>query len=204
MVGRTTAKYIQLGVAAMHLEDQVVTKRCGHLKNKELVDEATFVNRITAAVNMRAQMEGDIVIIARTDALQGLGYEAAMKRLEACLAAGADVAFLEGVTSKEEARNACERLKPHPVLLNMVSGGVTPEITVEEARQIGFKIIIYPGFALGPVYEAVKAAAKELALTGTMKPSSEISPKELFTVCGLNEAMAFDMAAGGKSYQNGV
>jgi 2-methylisocitrate lyase-like PEP mutase family enzyme len=206
MVGRTTEQYIQAGVAAFHLEDQVVNKRCGHLLNKDLVDEETYLARIRAAVNKRAEIESDIVIIARTDALQSLGYDPAVLRLKAAIAAGADVAFLEGFTSVEEGRRVCAELAPTPVLLNMVAGGVTPSITVAEAREIGFKIIIYPAFALSPVYSAVAAAAKELKETGDLKPAkgNPASPKEAFIVCGLKEAMAFDVAAGGKLFANGV
>jgi len=206
MVGRTTAQYMQAGVAAFHLEDQVVTKRCGHLRNKELVDEEVFLSRIRAAVNMRAQMLGDIVVIARTDGLQSLGYEAAVSRLKKAIAVGADVAFLEGVSSKEEARRVCEELAPTPVLLNMVAGGVTPKMTVTEAKEIGFKMIIFPGFALAPVYQGVAAAAKELKETGDIqiKGDSKAGPREIFSVCGLKEAMEFDIAAGGNLYSKGV
>lgn len=70
--------------------------------------------------------------------------------------------------------------------------------------QVGFKIITYTGFALGPVYDAVSAVGKELTKTSNLRPSAATSPKEQFTVCGLNEALAFDMAAGGKVYQKGV
>ena len=208
MVGRTTEQYIQAGVAALHLEDQVVNKRCGHLKNKEIVDEDVYLSRIKAAVNSRAMSGGDIVIIARTDALQSLGYEAAVSRLKKALDLGADIAFLEGFTSKEEGRSVCEELKPRPVMLNMVSGGVTPTFTVAEAKEAGFKLIIFPGFALGPAYKAISLAAKELLETGSTA-SAEASdatfgPKELFMVCGLRQAMEFDVAAGGSMYMKGV
>lgn len=197
---------MQAGVAAFHLEDQVLNKRCGHLKNKELVDEDVYISRIRAAANKRTELGGDIVIIARTDAMQSLGYEAAISRLKAAIAVGADVAFLEGIRSKEEGRRACKELAPTPVLLNMVAGGVTPNITVAEARNMGFKIIIYPGFALGPVYSAVSAAAKELKETGDIRSveGQTGSPKQVFSICGLNEAIEFDVAAGGNLYKDGV
>jgi 2-methylisocitrate lyase-like PEP mutase family enzyme len=208
MVGRTTEQYIQAGVAAFHLEDQVVNKRCGHLRNKEIVDEAVYLSRIRAAVNARKKSGRDIVIIARTDALQLHGYDAAVSRLKSAVKIGADVAFLEGITSKEQAKNVCEQLAPTPVMLNMVEGGVTPHFTVAEAKESGFKLIIFPGFALGPVYRAVSTAAKELMETGdTAKASvnpSGAGPRELFMVCGLKEAMEFDIAAGGSTYTNGV
>jgi len=209
MVGRTTQQYIQAGVAAFHLEDQVVNKRCGHLKNKEIVEEEVYLSRIRAAVNARAQSSGDIVIISRTDALQGHGYDAALTRLKKAIEIGADVAFLEGITSREEAKRVCEELAPTPVLLNMVDGGLTPDFTVDEAKTAGFKIIIFPGFALEPVARVIVAAAKELKETGSIKkPASSngvsFGPKDLFLACGLQEAMDFDIAAGGSTYGKGV
>jgi 2-methylisocitrate lyase-like PEP mutase family enzyme len=208
MVGRTTEQYIQAGVAAFHLEDQVINKRCGHLKNKELVDEDVYLSRIRAAVNSRAKAGRDIVIIARTDALQTYGYDTALSRLKSAVKVGADVAFLEGITSKEQAKKVCEELAPTPVLLNMVDGGVTPHFTVAEAKETGFKVIIFPGFALEPVYRSVSAAAKELMETGDIMKTSTVAstmgPRELFMVCGLKEAMEFDIAAGGSMYKNGV
>lgn len=209
MVGRTTEQYIQAGVAALHLEDQVVNKRCGHLKNKEIVEEEVYLTRIRAAVNARAQSSGDIVIIARTDALQSYGYEAAFSRLKKAIEIGADVAFLEGITSKEQAKRICEELAPTPVLLNMVAGGLTPHFTVEEAKMSGFQIIIYPGFALKPAAMGIAAAAKELKETGDLVKSNTLEgafsgPRDLFMACGLKEAMEFDIAAGGSMYGKGV
>lgn len=208
MVGRTTEQYIQAGVAGFHLEDQVVNKRCGHLRNKEIVDEDLYLSRIRAAVNARTKAGRDIVIIARTDALQTFGYDAAVSRLQKAIKIGADVAFLEGVTSKEQAKKACADLAPTPVLLNMVDGGATPHFTAAEAKETGFKIIIYPGFALAPVAQAVTAAAKELKETGdnanVNAANPGLGPKELFMICGLKESIEFDIAAGGSTYSNGV
>ncbi|KAH8820275.1 Pyruvate/Phosphoenolpyruvate kinase-like domain-containing protein [Xylogone sp. PMI_703] len=209
MVGRTVTQYIRAGVAAFHIEDQVVQKRCGHLANKEIVDEDEFYSRIRAAVNARAQSEGDIVIIARTDSIQSLGCDAAVKRLKRAVELGADVVFPEGLTSKEDAKRVCQELAPTPVLLNNVLGGVTPHFTASEAAETGFKLIIYPGLALGAVFQSVSEAVNELKETGdilsaTKANKNKFGPKELFTVCGLRECMAFDMAAGGKSYDKGV
>jgi 2-methylisocitrate lyase-like PEP mutase family enzyme len=101
-------RYILGGVAALHLEDQVQTKRCGHLMGKELVDEATFVARIRAADAARKRLDDDIVIIARTDSLASLGFDEAVHRLKAAVAAGADVAFLEGMKTKDEMKKIVE------------------------------------------------------------------------------------------------
>lgn len=203
MVGRTTAAYITAGVAAFHLEDQVVNKRCGHLKNKELVDLPTYISRIRAAANMRTQLSRDIVIIARTDALASLGYEVALERLKAAVEAGADVAFLEGVRSEEEARQVCKDMAPTPCLYNCVPGGVSPVLDVKEARACGYRIMITPTLALGAVYEAVNKAYRDLRDEGNSEGNG-VPVRELFESCGLEEAVEFDVRAGGKLYEKGV
>lgn len=209
MVGRTTAAYINANVAAFHLEDQVVNKRCGHLKNKKLVSPSDFISRIRAASAMRSQLSRDIVIIARTDALASLGYDEALKRLKAAVEAGADVAFLEGVRSKEEAVRFCEDMKEFgeksgvPCLYNCVPGGVSPVFSVKEARECGYRMIITPIIALGAAYEAVNKAYKGLMEEGDSKGNG-VPVRELFESCGLDEAVEFDVKAGGKLYENGV
>ncbi|RVX67681.1 hypothetical protein B0A52_07804 [Exophiala mesophila] len=206
MVRRTIESYVAGGVAALHIEDQVLNKRCGHLTNKELVDEETFLSRIRAAAMARQELQRDIVIIARTDALASLGYDVAVQRLRNALKAGADVAFLEGVETKQQMRQVCRDLSPAPVLLNMVEAGVTPAVSVAEAQELGFRMIIFPGFALGPVYKAVKDAAEQLAANGTVSSNNQFKdgPKELFKVCGLMECVSFDQTAGGKSFKHSL
>lgn len=203
MVGRTVAQYMSAGVAALHLEDQETNKRCGHLRNKTVVSEEVFTTRIRAAVKMREATPGDILIIARTDASQSLGYDDALRRLKMAIAAGADVAFLEGISSKEQARRLCQDMAPTPVLLNMAHGGLTPCINVEEARELGFKIIIFPGIAVIPAYRAVSVAMKTLMKTGDIDGETP-KPQEIFGVCGLQEAIEFDTAVGGTSYAAGI
>ncbi|KAJ9292672.1 hypothetical protein DTO271G3_8565 [Paecilomyces variotii] len=203
MVARTVTEYIRAGVAALHLEDQPTTKRCGHLRNKQVVSEEEHLDRIRAAVNARSRAHGDIVLIARTDALQSLGYEEAISRLKGAIRLGADVAFLEGVTSKE-AKMVCEDLKPTPVLFNAVPGGVSPDLSVQDAEDLGFRIIIVPALALGAVYGAVHDAVRNLKKTGTQVVRAGSTPKDLFNVVGLQEAIALDMASGGQLYKNGV
>lgn len=211
MVARTVKRYIAAGIAGMHLEDQVLAKRCGHLAGKELVGRDEYYARIRAAVMARDEERGttggDVVLIARTDALQGYGFDEAVERLQKAVELGADVAFLEGLTTKDEARKACEALKGTPVLLNMVPGGVTPHIAVGEARQLGFRLILYPGAALFATLTSVSAAYKQLYETGDMKPSEgdrKVGVKGVFGVCGLDEFVAFDKRAGGKAYAKGV
>jgi len=203
MVGRTTAAYINANVAAFHLEDQVVNKRCGHLKNKELVDLPIFVSRIKAAATIRAQLSRDIVIIARTDALASQGYDIALERLKAAVEAGADVAFLEGVRTKEEAERICKDMGTVPCLYNCVPGGVGPVLSVKEAKECGYRIMITPTLALGAVYEAVNKVYKDLRDEGD-SVGNGVGVRELFESCGLDAAVEFDVKAGGKLYENGV
>ncbi|RDL33274.1 Phosphoenolpyruvate [Venustampulla echinocandica] len=205
MVGRTTAEHITAGVAALHIEDQVTTKRCGHLSNKELVSPSTFHSRIRAAAQARAQLSRDIIIIARTDALASLGCDEAFSRLEGAITAGADVVFLEGVRSAEEAKNFCANMRKLsvPVLYNCVPGGVSPLFSVQEARELGFSMVITPTLALGAVYEAVGKAYRDLMEHGNTK-GNEVGVRDLFESCGLNEAVEFDVRAGGKGFEKGV
>jgi 2-methylisocitrate lyase-like PEP mutase family enzyme len=208
MVGRATAAYISAGVAALHLEDQVVNKRCGHLKNKELVDVETFTSRIRAASNMRSQLGRDIVIIARTDALASHGYNEALKRVKAAIEAGADVAFLEGVRSVEEARMFNEEMRGFkeggvPSLYNCVPGGVSPVLSVKEAKECGYRVLITPALALGAMFESVGKAYRGLMESGDTRGDG-VAVRELFEACGLSESVEFDLRAGGKLYENGV
>ncbi|KAI6784058.1 methylisocitrate lyase [Emericellopsis cladophorae] len=200
MVARTVAQYHRAGVAALHIEDQIQTKRCGHLGGKAVVDVDTFAQRIGAAYQARSRLGSDIVIIARTDALQTHGFDEAMLRLQAAVQAGADVAFLEGVTTAEEAREACRLLAPVPVLLNMVEHGATPSWTPAEAKTLGFRIIIFPFASIGPAYKAMKDGLLKLKEEGRTGVDSEFTPKKLFTVVGLEQAIKVDAEAGGCLY----
>ncbi|KAH8722753.1 methylisocitrate lyase-like protein [Phaeosphaeriaceae sp. PMI808] len=208
MVGRTVTSYIRAGVAGLHLEDQVVNKRCGHLKGKQLVSVDDYASRIRAAVLAREQSGGDIVIIARTDALQGFGYEEAMTRLRAAISAGAEVAFLEGVSSREDAQRVCQELSPTPCLFNNVPGGVSPDFSVKDCKEIGYRLAIFPCLAFEVVYPAVRKAMQQLNSIGTVesqeKDGRRYGPKELFQVCGLDELVEFDNQVGGGAYTTGA
>lgn len=204
MVARTTEQYARSGVAGFHIEDQVQTKRCGHLSGKILVDTETYTTRIRAAVQARQRIGSDIVIIARTDALQGHGYEESLARLRAARDAGADMGFLEGVSSREQARQVVQDLAPWPLLLNMVEHGSTPSITAAEARELGFRIIIYPFATLGPALTAIRDGLDKLKRDGLPGLDKELTPQALFRVCGLDESMQLDAEAGGSAFEGGV
>ncbi|KAL2836473.1 Pyruvate/Phosphoenolpyruvate kinase-like domain-containing protein [Aspergillus pseudoustus] len=200
MVARTVQQYHRSGVAALHVEDQIQTKRCGHLGGKHVVPVDVFVSRISAAVAARKKIGSDMVVIARTDALQTDGFDDAVVRLKAAVDAGADVAFLEGVRDEDEAREVCRLLSPTPVLLNMVENGATPSWTPEEARALGFKLIIFPFAALAPAYEAIRSTYAGIKKTGRTGIDPKFTPKKLFTIVGLEEATSIDEAAGGSLY----
>jgi len=207
MTSRTVAQYIRAGVAGLHLEDQVVNKRCGHLNGKQLVDVPEYASRIKAAA-MAREKHGDIVIIARTDALQGYGYAEAIKRLRAAIAEGADAAFLEGVTSRQQAEQVCKDLAPTPCLFNNVPGGVSPDFGAKECKEIGYKLAIFPCLALEHVYPIVRKAVQQLMNAGNVGAPGEdgvrIGPRELFEVCGLDDMVKLDNEAGGTAYAKGA
>ena len=204
MVARTVEAYARGGIAGLHIEDQVQTKRCGHLGGKEVVDLDVYESRIRAAVQARKRVGSDIVIIARTDALQGMGYEEAIRRLKAARELGADAGFLEGMTSVDMMRKAIKDLEGWPMLLNMVEGGITPSVSVVEAKEIGFRIIIHPFAALAPAFTAIEEGMRRLKGTGKMGHEEKITPQFVFRVCGLDESTEVDRLAGGKALEKSV
>jgi methylisocitrate lyase len=175
-VARTVEQYSQSGVAGLHIDDQAKTKRCGHLGGKELVDTEIFAARIRAAVAARKRIGSDIVIIARTSALQSLGYGKALERLKMARHLGADVGFLEGMTSVEMFKQVNKNLAGWPLLLNMVEGGITPTISAAEAQEIGFRIIIHPLASLNAAYQAIKDQLVMLKTTGRMDHGPMLPP----------------------------
>lgn len=199
-VARTVREYIRAGVAGFHLEDQVVNKRCGHLAGMQLVDLKEYISRIRAAVNTRKELSSDIVIIARTDALAVTGFEDAVARLKAAVEAGADIAFLEAIHKKEEAKKICDIFNPMgvPVMYGMVQGSSAPKLSVTEARDIGFSIIVYAAMCLAPVVLAVEKALKTLKEEGDCEHYEKdgIKPGYVFELSGMKELISFDQQVG--------
>lgn len=204
MAARTVEQYIRAGVAGAHLEDQVLTKRCGHLSGKKVVPREEYLSRIRAAHAARTRMQSDFVLIARTDALQTLGYDECIARLRAAREEGADVGLLEGFSSKEQAARAVRDLAPWPLLLNSVENGKSPTITVDEARTMGFRIMIFSFATLAPAYVAIRDTLLRLRDQGVVGTPAHITPVKLFEVCGLEQSMAVDLNAGGASFADGV
>ncbi|KAI1502109.1 putative carboxyphosphonoenolpyruvate phosphonomutase [Biscogniauxia marginata] len=204
MVARTVEQYIRAGVAGAHLEDQVLTKRCGHLSGKKVVPRDEYISRIRAAHAARVRLQSDFVLIARTDALQTLGYDECIARLREAREEGADVGLLEGFTSKEQAAQAVRDLAPWPLLLNSVENGKSPTITVGEARKMGFRIMIFSFATLAPAYMAIRDTLTRLKTEGIVGTPDNITPVKLFEVCGLKHSMSVDINAGGAAFASGV
>lgn len=202
MVARTTEQYARSGVAALHIEDQVQTKRCGHLGGKVLVDLEVYLTRIRAAVQARHRVGSDILIVARTDSIQKYGYDEALNRLLAARAAGADAAFPEGLRSVAEAKQMVADLAPWPVLLNMVEHSVTPTMSAKQAEELGFRLMIVPLATLAPAYAAMKESLQELKKTGY--GNTKFTPQEIFRVCGLDESVKIDDDAGAINFIGGL
>lgn len=204
MVSKSVQQYIQAGVAGFHIEDQIQNKRCGHLAGKKVVGREEYLTRIRAAKLTKDRLHSDIVLIARTDALQQHGYEECIARLKAARDIGADVGLLEGFTSKEQARQAVQDLAPWPLLLNMVENGATPVITTKEAEEMGFRIMIFSFASVAPAYMGIRSALERLKTEGVVGTPDGLGPRKLFEVCGLMDSMKVDTEAGGDGFVDGV
>ncbi|OQD78990.1 hypothetical protein PENANT_c068G01432 [Penicillium antarcticum] len=204
MVSKSVQQYIQAGVAGFHIEDQISNKRYGHLAGKKVVGLDEYLMRIRAAKLTKDRLHSDIVLIARTDALQQHGYEECIRRLRAARDIGADVGLLEGFTSKEQARQAVQDLAPWPLLLNMVENGSTPLITTKEAEDIGFRIMIFSFATITPAYLGIKATLERLKTEGVVGVPDRIGPRKLFEVCGLMDSMKIDTESGNDGFSEGV
>jgi 2-methylisocitrate lyase-like PEP mutase family enzyme len=206
-VARTVAAYARAGCAALHIEDQVEQKRCGHLLGKQLVEAGVWFAKLRAAVRARDGVGSAMMVFARTDARQSGGFEVAMERCRgAVLEGGADGVFFEAIQDKEEAGRVMSEVKKLekevgrkvPVLLNVVAGGVTPEFSVEEARKLGFSVVIFPMACMDPVIEACGERLKSLKETGRGAQGPGV--KRAFNLCALQECLEIDRLAGGKAY----
>ncbi len=151
-VVRTVKDVIDLGIAGVILEDQEWPKRCGHLEGKRIISMEEHVEKIRAA--RFASGESGLVIVARTDARAELGLEEAIRRGKAYYEAGADVIFIEAPKTEEELREIPSALSDVPLLANMIEGGKTPCLSVQDLEKLGFKLGV---FALSGLFAATKA-----------------------------------------------
>jgi 2-methylisocitrate lyase-like PEP mutase family enzyme len=182
---RTVREYEQRGLAGLHIEDQGFPKKCGHLDNKLIVPREEFLAKIRAAV--AARRDPDFFIIARTDSRAVLGFDEAVARANAALEAGADMAFLEAPQTLEEVA-AVPRLVKGPCLLNVVWRGKTPEVSFDEARQMGYRLAIVPGMLFKAVIGVCDATLAELRRTDRHPvPMNSMTVREAFARVGADE-----------------
>lgn len=165
-IARTTKSLIKFGAGAMHIEDQVGAKRCGHRPGKELVTTQEMVDRVRAAADART--DSSFVIMARTDALAVEGLDAAIERAARCVEAGADMIFPEAMTELSMYRKFVEAVKV-PVLANITEFGSTPLFTVDELRSAGVSLALYPLSAFRAMNKAALNVYTHLRKDGTQK-----------------------------------
>lgn len=196
---RTMRQYERAGASALQVEDQTFPKRCGHLKDKNLISVNEMTGKIQAMCDARACQE--TLIIARTDAIAVEGFDAAMDRAAAYVAAGADVLFIEAPRNLDEMRSISYRFgKEIPLLANMVEGGATPVTEAVELEQLGFSIAIFPGGIVRALAHTARDYYDSLHRHGTTKPFAD----RMFDFDGLNAAIGTpEMLERGKSYEGG-
>jgi len=165
-IARTVKSLIKFGAAAMHIEDQVGAKRCGHRPGKELVSQQEMVDRIKAAADART--DANFVIMARTDALAVEGLDAAIDRARACVDAGADMIFPEAITELAMYRKFADAVGV-PILANLTEFGKTPLFTVDEIASAGVAIALYPLSAFRAMNQAALRVYQALRRDGTQK-----------------------------------
>ena len=177
-IARTVKSLIKFGAGAMHIEDQVGAKRCGHRPGKELVSQQEMVDRIKAAADART--DADFVIMARTDALAVEGLDAAIARARACVEAGADMIFPEAITDLSMYRKFADAVGV-PILANLTEFGQTPLFTTDEIAGAGVAIALYPLSAFRAmnqaalnVYEALRRDGTQKAVVDTMQTRNDL------------------------------
>ncbi len=155
---RTVQEYERAGVGGIHIEDQVLPKKCGHMENKQVVSSDQMVAKIAAAV--AARRDDDFVVIARTDARAPHGLDEAIDRARRCHEAGADVLFVEALQGEEEIEIVASEFAGVPLLFNWAEGGKTPPLNYARITELGFAIVIMP---IGTLLAATRAMQQFLA-----------------------------------------
>ena len=163
-IARAVREISQAGAAALHIEDQVMQKRCGHRPNKAIISKDDMVDRIKACVD--ARHDASFVIMARTDAFAVEGMQAAIDRLAACIEAGADMAFPEAIHTLAEYKTIC-RAVDVPILANITEFGATPLFTRTELANVGIQLILYPLSAFRAMSKAAQQVYAHILQDGT-------------------------------------
>jgi carboxyvinyl-carboxyphosphonate phosphorylmutase len=162
---RTVQEYEAAGIAALHIEDQVMPKKCGHMEGKQLIGAGEMVAKVQAAV--AARHSASFLIIARTDARAPEGLDAAIGRARAYRQAGADVLFIEAPQSVQEIETIASTFEDVPLLFNYAEGGKTPPVSHAQLRRLGFGIVIFPISTLLTATAAIRAALSQIKVDGT-------------------------------------
>lgn len=181
-VRHTIDRMWRAGAAAVHIEDQQLPKRCGHLSGKSLAPLTDSVSRVRAAVIAAANT--DMVVIARTDALAVEGRAAAIDRAHAFEDAGADMIFVEAPETIDDLQ-AIGSAVTVPLVVNVLSNSRTPLLSAQEYRDLGFALAIYPAVSIAAAAEAVQGALRQLHSTG-LPPVDGSGPADLFEIVGLS------------------
>lgn len=182
-IARTVKSLIKFGAAALHIEDQVGAKRCGHRPGKEIVSAAEMADRVKAALDARTDAE--FFVIARTDAIAVEGLEQAIERSVACVEAGADAIFAEAAKDLETYRRFVAAVKV-PVLANITEFGATPLFTVDELRSADVAMVLYPLSAFRAMNKAALNVYSAIRRDGTQRAVVDVmqTRMELYDVIG--------------------
>ncbi|HLH85581.1 MAG TPA: methylisocitrate lyase, partial [Thermoplasmataceae archaeon] len=185
-VTRTVRLMESSGAAAIHMEDQVIPKKCGHLNGKHIVDTQDMVKKIRAAVETRK--DPDFIIIARTDARAVEGIDGAIERAKEYVDAGADMIFTEALESREEFIRFAKEVDA-PLLANMTEFGKSPLLSVQELKEIGYSAVIFPLTAFRVALKAMEDAYRELLRSGTQRDylTHLMTRKDFYDLIGYDE-----------------
>jgi len=186
-VVRTVREFERAGVAAIHIEDQVTPKRCGHLEGKEIISLEEMVGKLRAALEARA--DNDFAIIARTDARAVHGLDDAIQRGKAFARLGADAVFIEAPESEKELETIARSIRDVPLMVNMFKGGKTPLLPASRLEEMGYRIAIFPSDTQRAAIYAMKEALAVLKRDGSTAAIDDrlTTFKERDRIVGLGE-----------------
>jgi carboxyvinyl-carboxyphosphonate phosphorylmutase len=165
---RTVKEHESAGVAAIHIEDQISPKKCGHLEGKQVIEASEMVEKVRAAVEARSSE--DFVVIARTDARAVEGIDGALERARRYHEAGADVLFVEAPQSEEEIAAVAEAFPDVPLLFNWIEGGKTPSVPLGQLKELGFRLIIFPVTTLLAAARSIREVLAHMRQDGDPTP----------------------------------
>ena len=192
---RTVQAYESAGVAAIHIEDQVAPKRCGHMEGKQVIPVEDMVQKVRAAVSAKGSPE--FVLIARTDARAVEGFQPALDRVRRYRDAGADVIFFEAPQTEEEIATVARELRGTPLMFNWAEGGKTPPVPLSRLRELGYSIVIFPITALLSATRAVQEALVELRRNGVPSMSRLLPFPDFLDLIGVPEIRLLEERFGG-------